>query len=419
MQDPDPQARRRGVLTCRSTATTSLDSFFVVDSFVDDLVDAVGAGDALLAYATLSMLATKSDVDRDHHRLDGRRLRMRVRRQRSDHARRRAPQARRTSSAGCQLRLEELMLRVIVVGLGVQGNKRRRSPARILSPRSIRQIRTRLPRPCATCRSTRYDAALCACPTSRRSSARLICSRTASMCWSKSRCGPMRTTALERSSRRWRAKRRRLLHGLQSPLRATFRAHARSGRVGRTRARSIGAACSTATARRGWCATRPGATRAPACCPTSVRICSTRAFLVRRLGEDFRSCRPNRFENCAPDHVVFASDSARPRLEFEMTLLSWRNHFTCDVLAEKGSAHIEFAVQMGPVDLHFAHAHAAERAAARRGGDAGAGRSDLGARIRAFQALVAAAAADATSAPTLAQLRVLGRFGDAWPRNHE
>jgi bifunctional ADP-heptose synthase (sugar kinase/adenylyltransferase) len=52
----------RGVLTCRSDDHEALDSFFVVDSFVDRLVDAVGAGDALLAYATLAMLATKDPV---------------------------------------------------------------------------------------------------------------------------------------------------------------------------------------------------------------------------------------------------------------------------------------------------------------------------------------------------------------------
>ena len=51
----------RGVLTCRSRDHESLDSFVVVDSFVDRVVDAVGAGDALLAYATLAMLATGSD----------------------------------------------------------------------------------------------------------------------------------------------------------------------------------------------------------------------------------------------------------------------------------------------------------------------------------------------------------------------
>jgi cytidyltransferase-like protein len=50
----------RGVLTCRSSDHERLDSFFVVDSFVDTLIDAVGAGDALLAYSTLSMLSTNS-----------------------------------------------------------------------------------------------------------------------------------------------------------------------------------------------------------------------------------------------------------------------------------------------------------------------------------------------------------------------
>lgn len=52
----------RGVLTCRSSDHRSLESFVVVDSFADHVVDAVGAGDALLAYATLSKLATGSDA---------------------------------------------------------------------------------------------------------------------------------------------------------------------------------------------------------------------------------------------------------------------------------------------------------------------------------------------------------------------
>ncbi len=52
----------RGVLACRSADHESLDSYFVIESFVDRLVDAVGAGDALLAYATLAMLATKDEA---------------------------------------------------------------------------------------------------------------------------------------------------------------------------------------------------------------------------------------------------------------------------------------------------------------------------------------------------------------------
>ena len=52
----------RGVLTCRPGTGNDLRSFFVVDSFVERVVDAVGAGDALLAYATLAMVADGSEV---------------------------------------------------------------------------------------------------------------------------------------------------------------------------------------------------------------------------------------------------------------------------------------------------------------------------------------------------------------------
>ncbi|MEX1206192.1 MAG: PfkB family carbohydrate kinase [Dongiaceae bacterium] len=51
----------RGVLTCRAGGSESRE-FFVVDSFTDRVVDAVGAGDALLAYATLAMVADGSPV---------------------------------------------------------------------------------------------------------------------------------------------------------------------------------------------------------------------------------------------------------------------------------------------------------------------------------------------------------------------
>ncbi len=55
----------------------------------------------------------------------------------------------------------------------------------------------------------------------------------------------------------------------------------------------------------------------------------------------------NRFENRAFDHVVLGCEGEMS-IQLEMTLLSWRNHFTCDVLAEKGSAHIESLCKWGP-----------------------------------------------------------------------
>jgi scyllo-inositol 2-dehydrogenase (NADP+) len=62
---------------------------------------------------------------------------------------------------------------------------------------------------------------------------------------------------------------------------------------------------------------------------------------------DFRVVSCRRFENAAFDHVVVASDG-EPSIELEMTLLSPRNHFTCDVLGEGGSAHIESLCKWGP-----------------------------------------------------------------------
>lgn len=54
------------------------------------------------------------------------------------------------------------------------------------------------------------------------------------------------------------------------------------------------------------------------------------------------------FENKSPDHVVFAAHGNGLSVEAEMTLLSWRNHFTCDIFAENGSAHISSLCKWGP-----------------------------------------------------------------------
>lgn len=77
-------------------------------------------------------------------------------------------------------------------------------------------------------------------------------------------------------------------------------------------------------------------------------LLDTAKFWFGELGEQFEIVSADCFENRAPDHVVMVSMGTRPRLEFEMTLLSWRNHFTCDVFAEKGSAHIESLCKWGP-----------------------------------------------------------------------
>ena len=52
----------RGIMTHRSSREDDVRSFFTIDSFAGHVVDPVGAGDALLAYATLAMVATQSPV---------------------------------------------------------------------------------------------------------------------------------------------------------------------------------------------------------------------------------------------------------------------------------------------------------------------------------------------------------------------
>lgn len=77
-------------------------------------------------------------------------------------------------------------------------------------------------------------------------------------------------------------------------------------------------------------------------------LLDTARFWFGDLGGDFGVISANCFENKAPDHVVVGSETTTPKLELEMTLLHWRNHFTCDVLAEKGTAHIRSLCKWGP-----------------------------------------------------------------------
>jgi scyllo-inositol 2-dehydrogenase (NADP+) len=77
-------------------------------------------------------------------------------------------------------------------------------------------------------------------------------------------------------------------------------------------------------------------------------LLDTCRFWFGDIDADFRVTSAHNFENRAPDHVTIANENMRPRIELEMTLLMWRNNFTCDILAEKGTAHIESLCKWGP-----------------------------------------------------------------------
>jgi scyllo-inositol 2-dehydrogenase (NADP+) len=77
-------------------------------------------------------------------------------------------------------------------------------------------------------------------------------------------------------------------------------------------------------------------------------LLDTCRFWFGDIADDFSVVSARAFENRAPDHVVISSEQGRVRIELEMTLLMWRNHFTCDILAEKGTAHIQSLCKWGP-----------------------------------------------------------------------
>ena len=70
------------------------------------------------------------------------------------------------------------------------------------------------------------------------------------------------------------------------------------------------------------------------------------------FGEDFdapfRIRGAFRHENRAFDHVVVDAAGDDLAIQLEMTMLSWRNHHTTDIYAERGSAHIESLCKWGP-----------------------------------------------------------------------
>ena len=57
-----------------------------------------------------------------------------------------------------------------------------------------------------------------------------------------------------------------------------------------------------------------------------------------------------RFENRAYDHCSFGF-TGRPAFEYQVSLVSWRNTFSIDVVGEKGSAHVHGLCKWGPSTL--------------------------------------------------------------------
>jgi len=74
-------------------------------------------------------------------------------------------------------------------------------------------------------------------------------------------------------------------------------------------------------------------------------------FLFGCFESRFQLLSCNCFENQAPDHVLFGTPGDPMLITMEGTLLSWRNTFHLDIFAERGSAHIDCLCKWGPSTL--------------------------------------------------------------------
>jgi len=72
-------------------------------------------------------------------------------------------------------------------------------------------------------------------------------------------------------------------------------------------------------------------------------------YFGSQLGQP-RVLGQHRFENAACDHFLIGFDGT-PTIVMEGTLLSWRNTFTADLLGSNGSAHVQGLCKWGPSRL--------------------------------------------------------------------
>ena len=70
-------------------------------------------------------------------------------------------------------------------------------------------------------------------------------------------------------------------------------------------------------------------------------------FFFGESSRNFQLWAGSRFENQTYDHFLLGSTGA-PLMEFEGTMVSWRNTFTLDIFGEEGSVHVFCLCKWGP-----------------------------------------------------------------------
>ena len=83
-------------------------------------------------------------------------------------------------------------------------------------------------------------------------------------------------------------------------------------------------------------------------------LLDTLNFILGKIFKNLELVTSNNFENKSIDHAILKSNKKEKiHLELEMTLCSWRNTFTCDIIGENGSIHLNRLCKWGPSELVF------------------------------------------------------------------
>lgn len=74
-------------------------------------------------------------------------------------------------------------------------------------------------------------------------------------------------------------------------------------------------------------------------------------FWFSRSLEDINLVSSSRYENRSPDHAVFSGSEQSPHVLCEVSMVSWRNYFEANIFCELGSIHVRSLCKWGTSEL--------------------------------------------------------------------
>ena len=78
--------------------------------------------------------------------------------------------------------------------------------------------------------------------------------------------------------------------------------------------------------------------------PHLIDICH---YFFGKNSCNFKLITSAKFENNSPDHALLISEKSKPKIHLETSYIMWKNDFTCDLIGSRGSAHINRLCKWG------------------------------------------------------------------------